>query len=98
MRVIRAQLGPTTLHDVRHLVGDAIYDPDDYREAQRIGDALRDVKSYGVHYQSVRAKGECYGVMRAKALSDAIHWRYLRYHYDQGSIVDVESLDGSARR
>ncbi|WP_332309880.1 hypothetical protein [Nitrosococcus watsonii] len=28
----------------------------------------------------MRAKGECYGVMRPKALSDAIHWHYLRYH------------------
>lgn len=98
MRVIRAQLGPVTLHDVRQLSGQAIYDPDDYREAQQLGYALRDAKSYGVHYQSVRAEGECYGVMRPKALSDAIHWRYLRYHYEQGTIVDVESLDGSGRR
>lgn len=98
MRVIRAQLGPTTLHNVRHLTGNAIYDPDDYGTAQEIGYALRTAGSYGVHYQSVRAGGECYGVMRAGALSDAIHWRYLRYHYDQGSIVQVESLDGSGRR
>lgn len=98
MRVIRAQLGPTTLHDVRHLVGDGIYDPENYGEAQQLGYALRESKSFGVHYQSVRAKGECYGVMRARALSDAIHWRYLRYHYDQGTIVDVESLNGSGRR
>ena len=98
MRVIRAQLGPTSLHDVRHLVGDGIYDPDQYGEAQQLGYALRDAKSFGVHYQSVRTKGECYGVMRARALSDAIHWRYLRYHYDQGAIVNVESLDGSGRR
>ena len=98
MRVIRARLGPTTLHDVRHLVGDAIYDSDDYREAQQLGRALRDAKSYGVHYQSVRENGECFGVMRPKALSDAIHWCYLRYHYEQGMIVDVESLDGRGRR
>jgi len=97
MRVIRAQLGPVTLHDVRHLAGNAIYDPDDYGVAQELGYALRAAKSYGVHYQSVRADGECYGAMRARALSDAIHWRYLRYHYDQGSIVEVESLDGSGR-
>jgi len=96
MRVIRAQLGPTTLHDVRHLVGDGIYDPDQYGEAQQLGYALRDAKSFGVHYQSVRTKGECYGVMRARALSDAIHWRYLRYHYDQGTIFNVESLDGNS--
>ena len=98
MRVIRAQLGPTTLHDVRQLVVDAIYDTDDYAAAQQLSYVLRDAKSYGVHYQSVRAEGECYGVLRPQALSDAIHWRYLRYHYEQGSIVEVESLDGSGRR
>ncbi len=97
MRVIRAQLGPTTLHDVRHLVGNAIYDPDDYSEAQKLGYTLRGANGFGIHYQSVRAKGECHGLMRPKALSDAIHWRYLRYHYEQGSVVNVESLDGSAR-
>tara|TARA_R110001592_G_scaffold363372_2_gene686262 strand:- start:135569 stop:136261 length:693 start_codon:yes stop_codon:yes gene_type:complete len=98
MRVIRAQLGPTTLHDLRHLVGDAIYDPDEYAVGQQLGCALRNAKSFGVHYQSVRAEGECYGVMRPKVLSDAIHWRYLRYHYDQGAIVEVESLDGGGKR
>lgn len=97
-RVIRAQLGPVTLHDMRYLAGHAIYHPDDYGEAQQFGYALRKAKSFGVHYQSVRAKGECYGVMRARALSDAIHWRYLRYHYDQGAITDVESIDGSGKR
>ena len=98
MRVIRAHLRLVTLHDVRHLVGDSIYDLNDYGEGQQLGCALRDANSYGVHYQSVRADGECYGVLRPKALSDAIHWRYLRYHYDQGSISEVESLDGSGRR
>jgi hypothetical protein len=98
LRVIRAQLGPVTLHDVRQLTGHAIYDCDDYREAQQLGYAFRDAKSFGVHYQSVRVDGECYGVMRPKPIFDAIHWRYLRYHYDQGTIVEVESLDGSGRR
>ncbi len=98
MRVIRAQLGPVSLHDVRNLAGHAIYDSDGYVTAQQLGYTLRDAESFGVHYQSVRADGECYGVMRARALSDAIHWRYLRYRYDGGSIVGVESLDGSSRR
>lgn len=98
MRLIRAQLGPATLHDVRQLVGDAIYDPDEYASGQRLGSALRDAKSFGVHYQSVRAEGECYGVMRPRALSDAIHWRYLRYHYCEGEIKKVESLGSSDRR
>lgn len=98
MRVIRAHLGPTVLHDVRHLVAHAIYDPGDYREAQGLGYALRSAKSYGIHFQSVRAKGECYGVLRPRVLTEAIHWRYLRYHYEQGSIVKVESLHGSGKR
>ena len=90
MRVIRAQLGPVTLQDVRQLVGHAVYDPEDYGVAQGLGYALRDAGSYGVHYQSVRVDdGECCGVMRAKALSDAIHWRFLRYHYEQGAIIHV---------
>ncbi len=86
------------MHDVRHLTGHAIYDPNDYGAAQQFGYALRDAKSYGVHYRSVRADGECYGVMRARALTDAVHWRYLRYHYDQGAIIEVESLDGSGTK
>ena len=98
MRVIRAQLGPVSLHDVRHLAGHAIYDSDEYGSAQQLGYALRDAKSFGVHYQSVRAEGECCGVMRPKAISDAIHWRYLRYHYEQGSIIEVESLEGGSKR
>ena len=98
MRVIRAQLGPTTLHDVRQLNGHAIYHPDDYSEAQQLGCALRDADSFGIHYQSLRADGECFGVLRPRVLSDAIHWRYLRYHYDQGSIIEVESLDGNGKR
>ena len=95
MRVIRAQLGPVSLHDVRPFQEDAIYHLTDYSEGHRLGNLLRNSKSYGVHYNSVRVDGECYGVMRAKALSKAMHWRYLRYHYDQGSIVQVESLDNS---
>ncbi len=98
MRVIRAQLGPATLHDVRQLTGHAIYHPDDYSEAQQLGYALRDAGSFGIRYQSLRADGECFGVLRPRVLSDAIHWRYLRYHYEQGSAIGVESLDGNGWR
>lgn len=98
MRVIRARLGPTRLHDVRHLVGHAIYDLNSYSTAQQLGYALRNAKSYGVQYQSVRTKGECYGVMRPRALSNAIHWRYLRYHYERGSITKIETLGSNSRQ
>lgn len=75
MRVIRAKLGPASLHDVRQLKGNPIYDPDDYSESQQVGAALRAAGSYGIHYRSVRTEGECYGVMRPRSVSDAIHWR-----------------------
>ncbi len=98
MRVLRAQLGATSLHDLRQLIGHAMYNPDDYGEAQQLGYALRDVNSFGVHYQSVRTQGECYGVMRPRALSDAVHWCYLRYYYEKGAIVQVENLNNSDSR
>ena len=93
MRMLRALLGPVDLHDLRHLQGDAIYDPDSYVEAQQLGHALRDAGSFGVHYRSVRADGECFGVMRPRALSDAVHWRYLRFHYQRGEGIEVEWVD-----
>jgi hypothetical protein len=98
MRVIRAQLGPVSLHDLCHLHGHPIYNPDDYGEAQHLGKALRDARSHGVRYLSVRTDGECFGVMRPRALSDAVHWRYLRYHYDAGVITKVEIRDVSSKR
>ena len=98
MRVIRARLGPVSLHDVRQLKGHAIYDPDDYSESQQVGAALRAASSHGVHYHSVRTEGACFGVMRPRPLSDAIHWRYLRYHYEAGAITEVEALDGRVNR
>ncbi len=91
MRVIRAKLGPAQIHDLKDLTGQDIYDKDDYSASQRLGQSLREMKSFGVQYCSVRAKGTCYGVMRPKALSDAIHLRYLRYHFDQGELVDIEN-------
>ena len=96
MRVIRARLGPVRLHDVRHLRGTAVHAPDDYSESQALGFALRNVRSPGVRYRSVRVEGECVGVMRPRVLSDAIHWRYLRYHFAGGEITDVEPIDGAA--
>ena len=48
MRVIRAQLGPTTLHDVRHLAEDAIYDPENYGEAHATA-----IERFDVDYRSL---------------------------------------------
>lgn len=86
MRMLRAQLGPATLHDLRALAGHAIYHPDDYGPGQALGRQLRAAGSHGVHYLSVRTVGECFGVMRPRVLSAAGHWRYLRYVVGSGGV------------
>ncbi len=93
MRLIRAHLGPTELHDLRNLNSHAIFNRNDYGAAQNLGYSLRSVGSNGVHYKSVRAKGECFGVMRPRVLSNAYHWRYLSYHYKNGKIVAVNHIN-----
>ncbi len=92
MRVLRAHLGPTHLHDVRGLAGADIYHLDDYTQAQRLGAALRERGSVGVHYNSVRCEGACVAVMKPPALTNAIHLKYLNYRYQDGAIVAVSAL------
>ena len=75
MRVIRAKLGPTKLHDLRKLNSEVIFDRNNYGAAQILGDLLRSARSNGVHHPSIRVKGECFGIMRPNVLSDASHWR-----------------------
>ena len=93
MRVLRAYLGPTLLHDIRGLNDTEIYYPDDYTHSQRLGAALKAQRALGLSYQSVRAAGECYAVMRPKVLSNAVHRKYLRYKYMNGAIVSVERCE-----
>ena len=54
MRVIRAQLGAVTLHDVRQLAGHAIYDPDDYGSAQQL-ESPREFRRLGCLSQATMA-------------------------------------------
>ncbi len=92
MRVINAQLGPTDLHDLRSLSREPIFDPYDYSAAQQLGNLLKSSGSNGVQFFSVRATGECFGVMRPRLLSDAYHWRYLLFHFKNGKISTVEPI------
>ncbi len=93
MRVLRAYLGPTHLHDVRNLEKTEIYHPDDYSGSQRLGAEMRAKNSPGIYYRSVRCDGECVAVFRPIVLSNAIHLKYLRYTYQEGAIVDVAPFD-----
>jgi len=91
MRVIRAHFGPEALHDVRRHEDRRILDSQDYSAAQALGRLLKGDASHGVIYPSVRAEGDCLGVMRAVALSGATHWRYLTYRFEQGQLQGIES-------
>jgi hypothetical protein len=94
MRVLRAYLGPTTLHDIREMTNGDIYHLSDYTKSQLLGAEIRRLRSPGIHYRSVRCEGECFAIMRPKELSNAIHWKYLKYFYEDGAIVNVTALDG----
>jgi len=92
MRTLRARLGPEDLHDARRLPRrHPIYDPDSYAAGQALGHHLRDARSFGLRYHSVRGEGECFAVFRPRALSTAAHLNYLDYHYcaTRGRIVDI---------
>tara|TARA_R110002072_G_scaffold2123_1_gene17772 strand:- start:1006 stop:1695 length:690 start_codon:yes stop_codon:yes gene_type:complete len=95
MRVIRASVDKE-FHDVRQFEDADIYHPDNYYHSQVLGERLRNMRSYGVLYKSVRKKGECIAVMRPKAITEARHIRFIRYHFQVGLEPRVEILDGGA--
>ncbi len=92
MRVLQVRLLPVVLHDIRQLHDERIYHPTDYTASQALGRRLKDERSHGIRYRSVRHRGECVAVLRPPALSDARHMRYLRYHYRDGVIVSVDNV------
>lgn len=92
MRVLHARLKAVALHDIRQLDDDNIYHPQDYSAGQALGRRLKSERSYGIRYRSVRHRGECIAVLRPPALGQAGHLRYLRYRYEEGTIVAVQPL------
>ena len=85
------------LHDLR---GDgpgfaAALDPDDYGEAQALGEQLRRGASEGLVYRSVRNPGgECAGLFYPDLASNPRQGRHLDYHWD-GTRVDFFREPGS---
>ena len=70
-------------------------DPDDYGEAQALGEQLRGGASEGVVYPSVRRPGsECVGLFHPDLASDPRQGRHLDYHWD-GTRVDLFREPGS---
>lgn len=74
--------------------------PDDYSEAQALGELLRDGASEGLVYPSVRNPGgECAGLFYPDLASNPRQGRHLDYHWD-GTRVDLfrEPESGSVFR
>jgi hypothetical protein len=66
----------------------AALDPDDYREAQRLGAAFKAAGADGVLYPSVRRPGgQCLGLFYPDRASPPLQGRHLDYHWD-GERVD----------
>lgn len=91
MRVYAADLA-ATLHDLRGMREShpEYYDPIDYGISQGLARELRDAKSDGIAYQSVRHEGgECAAVFRPRLLSNCRQERHLCYVWDGRKIKDV---------
>ncbi len=57
--------------------------PDHYGASQRLGRALRDARSWGLRWPSVRdAGGECVGIFRPRALRHARSASHITLHWD----------------
>ncbi len=89
MRVIRAYLGPTDLHDLCNLDDPAIYHLSDYSAGQQLGARLLQQQSAGLIYNSVRHPGECCAVFKPSVLTNAVHLKYLTYTFEHNTITKV---------
>lgn len=78
------------VHDIR---GDAyrrFHHPDQYLESQSFGRKLREERSWGVVYNSVRDRsGQCLAAFRPKTIAIPNPVAHLRYIWNGQSIVDV---------
>ena len=91
MRVLRARL-VAELHDLRglHARAPEVYHPDDYTASQVLGRRLRELRSWGIVYDSVRRSGgECVAVFRPRALSRCQQTQHLAYVWDGERISTV---------
>ena len=96
MQMLVADLD-AVLHDVRGRAAEwpALYDTADYTASMHLGRALRDQRSWGIAYDSVRnSGGECVAVLRPPALSGCRRAELLTYVWDGARIADVRERAG----
>jgi RES domain-containing protein len=91
MRVLELRVD-ARLHDIRGMQSDLprIYDPDDYSASQRLGRRLRDARSWGIAFDSVRrAGGACVAAFRPRAIASCRQAEHLVYVWDGTRIASV---------
>ena len=84
MRLITATVD-APLHDLREMGRRAValFDPDQYRAPQALGQELRSGASWGVVFPSVRHPGGlCVGIFRPRALRNAKAGAHIALHWD----------------
>jgi len=78
------------LHDLRGKKYRRYHHPSDYRLSQRFGERLREHRSWGMLYNSVRHPGgECIAVLRPPAISIPRQTAHLRYVWNGEKMVEV---------
>lgn len=84
-----------TLHDLRALSYDPLFDQSDYVECQHLSKSLRDEHSDGLVYPSQRFDGgQCVALFYPDLASDPLQGRHLDYHWN-GVCVDLVRDAGS---
>jgi RES domain len=94
-RVLTAKLN-SDLHDVRGMQEQMpeIYHVADYTRSQEFARLLREQRSWGIAYSSVRHEGgECFAVLRPPALSNCRSDKHLGYVWDGIRIRSVFEMD-----
>lgn len=67
-----------------------IYHLKDYSAGQALGKKLKNAKSWGIEFSSVRREnGTCYGVFRPPALSNCRQAKHYEYYFDGKTISHV---------
>lgn len=90
MRVYEGQI-TKPLHDIRNrAVFSKLHHPEDYTESRLFGKKLKEQKSWGLIYHSVRhAGGHCIAAFRPPAISIPQQTSHLRYYWDGEKISAV---------
>jgi hypothetical protein len=89
MRVYEGKI-KQPLQDVRGNKYKSLHHPHDYSASQAYGKKLRDLKAWGIMYNSVRHPGGiCIAALRPPAVSNPIQVSHLRYVWNGQRIVEV---------